>query len=782
MSSNRPVRYAVLTQWVLLLVTLGCLASAAIWSDAMWRVNAVAYDVSVPRGVSSDDLVIVALDDASVAELGRWPWRRAVLALGLNRIARAAPRGVLLDVLFLEPDDAGRDDDAALAAAIARAAPTVLPLALGLGADGQLSELLPIEPLRGAATGLGHAHLELDRDGIARSVFLREGLHETRWPHLALAMLDALGERYDVAWRADRSPLAGAASSVWSRDYRVLIPFLGPPGTVKRVSFAELLRGNVPDSELAGRIVLIGATAQGLGDAYPTSGSRSGTTMAGVEVSANVLAMLRAGTAMQRVPVAIEHLLAWLFLGVVFLGFLRLTPRASLLLVFTMLLVLPVAAAIGLRATGWWWPATPALAALLVAYPLWSWRRLEATQRYLQEEFARLEQRPSVLPPLRIARSTDAPVERFGDVIQQRIDLARYTVAEMRRLRRFLAGTVASLPDATLVVTAGGEVLLANAVAADLFGVADAQDLQGTGAASIAAPYLRGETESLNELISRAPCAVETHHADGREFLVRVAPLADENGATTASIIELVNVSMLKRALREREDLIRFISHDLRSPASSLLALAGMQRDPSRALQPAEFVARTESLAKRSLALAEGFLALAHAEAIAPQTFVVFDLIDAVRDARDEVWAWATEREIRLQFVEPAESAWVCGSRELISRAIINLLSNAVKYSAIDSSVNVRTRFIDDAIEVRVTDAGPGIDNAALSVLFQRFARLTPAVGHDPGGIGLGLAFVKLVAERHGGSVGVDSEPGRGSAFYLRLPRASMSADLDEPR
>lgn len=785
MTPGKPARYAVLRQWALLLAALSVLASAAIWSDALWRADSVAYDLSVPQGTDPGDMVIVAIDDASIAELGRWPWRRAVLAMGLERIARAQPRGVLLDILLLEPDTVGRDDDAVLAAAIAKNKPTVLPLALGLGPGGQLAELLPIEPARSAATAIGHAHLELDRDGIARSVFLREGLHTARWPHVALALLEALGEHYDLARRAARNPHGAEPGRAWSRDYQVMIPFVGPPGTIERISFADLLRGAVATRELTGRIVLVGATAQGLGDAYPTSQSGEGRAMPGVEVSANVLAMLRSGKAMQRVPASAEHLLAWTTLLVVFLGFLRLTPRGSLLLVFALLILLPLAAVWTLRATGWWWPATPALAALLVAYPLWSWRRLEATQRYLQEEFARLEQQPRVLPSLRGIRPSDPPRERFGDVIQQRIDMARDTVAEMRRLRRFLAGTVASLPDATLVVTGGGEVLLANAVAAELFGVADAHELHGRDAAPLAAPYLAGQSQSLAQLLARAPCMVETHDAEGREYLVRIAPLTDADGATTASIVEFADVSVLKRALREREDLIRFISHDLRSPASSLLALARMQRDQARALSPDQFVTRTESLANRSLALAEGFLALARAESVAVESFAVFQLLDAVCDARDEVWATAAELGVTLRLDSPQPGVWVHGSRELLSRAVMNLLTNAIKYSPHGAEVLVRLTPVAGTVEVRVTDRGPGIGATARDSLFKRFRRVKRTSLDDPGGIGLGLAFVKLVGDRHGGSVGVDSTPGAGSEFWLRVPEVPApeeSAQSDNPR
>jgi two-component system phosphate regulon sensor histidine kinase PhoR len=100
---------------------------------------------------------------------------------------------------------------------------------------------------------------------------------------------------------------------------------------------------------------------------------------------------------------------------------------------------------------------------------------------------------------------------------------------------------------------------------------------------------------------------------------------------------------------------------------------------------------------------------------------------------------------------------------------LVNLLSNAIKFTSPGGSVSMVAKTRNDAIEVVVTDTGPGIDAAVIPRLFQRYERAPGASG--VAGTGLGLMIVREIVEAHGGSVGVESEPGRGSSFSLLLPK-----------
>jgi signal transduction histidine kinase len=251
-------------------------------------------------------------------------------------------------------------------------------------------------------------------------------------------------------------------------------------------------------------------------------------------------------------------------------------------------------------------------------------------------------------------------------------------------------------------------------------------------------------------------------------------PFHDELGARVGTLIDLADITELRAAQREREEVLRFLSHDMKSPAASLMGLAQLQRDPARALPHHELTQRLDLLAQRLLTLVDNFVALARAETADPSTFSLFDLRDAVQDAYDEIWAAARVHNVSVRPNVTDEVCMVSGDRQLLCRAIVNLLSNAVKFSPKDASVELLCVHEEAAAIVKVVDQGPGVEPERRSALFQRFSRGLHR-GADPGGAGLGLAFVRVVAEKHGGAVRADHE--RGTAFRLSIPLARTETE-----
>ncbi|MFO1503521.1 MAG: CHASE2 domain-containing protein [Steroidobacteraceae bacterium] len=763
----------VVRQWAGL---LACVLAATVLAgvfDVFWRADLAIYDAALPMRPAPADVVIVAVDDASIAQLGRWPWPRDIHARLMERLTQAGARAVAFDVLFTEPSAPDAATDAALATAISRGPPTVLPLAVEMPSAGRpLRVLPPIDALSRVAAGTGHVHLELDRDGVGRSVFLREGQGEAKCPHLMLALLEHAPSEPRPVLEGARHPHPDGAGDVWVRDYQMLVPFLGPPGHFPRLSYADVLNGHVNADALRGKLVLVGATAQGTGDAYPTPRSGNGVAMPGVEISANVLQAMREHRIVRPVGKPLAITLALLPIVLVALGFLRLSPSQSLMLSGVAWLATLGASVFALHA-GYWWPPSAALAALLVMYPLWSWRRLEATQKYLDEELARLarERFPFALPVQRPARTVP-----FADVIERRIDIVREAVQGARDARRLFADTLKALPAATILADGEGRIVISNPAAARLFGVADDAVLEGRALDAFLAAGSGDAALSFANLSKHAPAELESElQPAGRTVLIRTVPFMGGAGVRAGTIIEITDISELRAAQREREDALRFLSHDMKSPASSLLGLAQLQRDPGRALPSEHLSQRLELLAQRLLALVDGFVGLARAEAVDPSAFEEMDLRDALQDAIDEVWAVAQSRRIQVDAALPEVALPMQGDRTLLARALINLLGNALKFSPEGSGVQVRCRVQRQEVTVEVQDSGPGVAEEARGSLFQRFARRVHRGTADPGGAGLGLAFVRVVAEKHGGRVGVKSTPAGGSIFTITLRLSASS-------
>lgn len=745
--------------WLALLVLLVLLVAVASWRGWLWRVDMAIYDVALPTVPARADLVIVAVDEHSVTSLGRWPWPRDRHAQLLDRLRDAGVAAVSFSVLFPEPDVDSPESDAAFAEALRRGPPSVLAVAFRQDAGtGGLVVSPPIPLLGGAAATLGHVQVAIDADGVVRNVLLREDTAAGSVEHLSLALAGIAADGDVAAARTARDDEALP---------RLRLPFVGPAGSIARFSYADVLDGSVPASRLAGKRVLVGVTAAGIGPLYVTPNSVGRPAMTGVELNANVLNALLGGYGIREVPPLAATLFACVPLVLVFVGFVRLPVQTVPVMAIAGWLGTLLASVLALRFAGWWWPPSVALAAMLVAYPLWSWRRLQGLNTFLEAELERLISVPS--PFLRIPQRA-VRGRRAADPVQRQVELLGAATERLRGLHVLLADTVASLPDAALVGDADGQVVIANPAAETLLGGPQGGHLEGRSVARLLDPLLAAAGTKFAEAWLRAPCSLEVSGWRGHDLLVRITPFREDGPLRGGTLVNLVDLSEVRRAQRERDDVLRFLSHDIRSPATSLLALARVQRDPARALPQAALVERIEALSYRILALADGFVELARAEAADDLSFTECDLRDPVQDAVDETWAAAVEKRIPITARLGDRPALVRGDRQLLARAVANLLTNAVKFSAPGAAVTIDCARRGDRWAVSVTDRGAGIAAQNQAGLFQRFRRGLHEGETDGGGVGLGLSFVSVVAAKHGGAVSASSQPGEGSTFILELP------------
>ena len=743
---------------VLALLAFGL--AAAGW---LWRADRLVYDSGLALWTrpAPDDVVIVAIDDASIDAIGRWPWRRSVHATLLERLAEARPRAIVLDLVLSEADPDARQDEL-LAAALRRAAPVVMPVAWQAVPGEALRALQPVSPLR-EAVRLGAAEAVVDSDGVLRHAFLEAGPPAQPYPHLAVMALQAGGEAVHPGTAVTRD--AGAAPvSGWGRDGRFLIRYDGPPGHLKRVSYVDVLRGAVPLDSLRGRYLLIGMTAQGLGDTLATPVNAGRHAMPGVEVHAHTLATLRRGDAPRPLPALAGGLVSALAVAGLVLVFGRIGTRAALGLALLSLPLALVISLLALRAGVWWSPAPFALAAVL-AYPLWSWRRLERGVAELDREIARLAAEPGLLspPPVR-------PVLGDADRLAARLAALHTAADTLRSARRFLADALAGLPTAMLVDDGSGRVLLANPLAARLFDEASAEDMQGLDLVRLLAEFecqpVTDWPAALAEVRGTRQGLVVQARLQGHGDHLIHAHGVDMHGGTRL-IVAITDVAPIKRAERARDEMLAFVSHDLRSPAQAIALLAELELAGRSPHGPQALMHEMQRLAQRTLALADDFVRIVQAaqRPLSPERVDAAALADeAIADFRPQ----ADTAGVRLAREGDALPGPLTVDRALVQRALGNLLSNAIRHSPAGATVVLR---VEPAPEggglFRVIDQGPGLDDAALLRLAVARDGLVPRGG---AGVGFGLLFVQRVAARHGGSLRAwPGDSGRGAVFELQL-------------
>ena len=288
-----------------------------VLSGITWRADTALYDLLVQRSAHAADerILVVAVDEKSLAELGRWPWSRRVHAQLIDALSASGAKSIALDILLSEPALYDPEGDALLTQALTRSHKVVLPVfAEPQQQNGPLVELLPIPEFAASAAALGHVDMALYSDGVARSMFLRAGLGTPHWPSLALA-LHQLGNEpgeSDGNLPGLRNPQAGTvAPQDWVRDHEVLVPYVNPPHGFKRVSYSDVLNGRVPAAQLKDRWILVGVTAAGMGGDVATPGWHANAPrLSGVDYQANALNMLLQDSAIVPLSTVAQSLLS----------------------------------------------------------------------------------------------------------------------------------------------------------------------------------------------------------------------------------------------------------------------------------------------------------------------------------------------------------------------------------------------------------------------------------------------------------------------------------------
>ncbi len=720
-------------EWAILLALAIAGALYAQANGLTGRLDNQLFDTASPlaRPDLDRDIVIVAIDDASLAEVGAWPWPRDVHARLVDRLHDAGARAVVLDILFLEPVPGGGDD--ALAAAMTGGGAVFLPhtFAARPNAISGIDPLMPLPRLLGASAGVGHVIAEPDADGVLRRFDLTVKTDTGLYPHLAVKVLDVLAG--NAAKHADETP-----------DEALIV--FHPEADFQRVPAAEVLAGATPAGFFRNKIVLVGATAQGMGDRYSVAAGPV-SLMSGIGIQANLIGALRDDALIAIVDPAVQGIVAVAVLLALFLAFWHLPPRFLLLGAAGLIAVLLAVSLALLGAGQLWFAPGPIMAAVSLSYPLWSWRRLTNVSRYLDREAARL------------AAGDAAPVASQGvDYVTRQIDQLRRLISTVRGSLDFLRQVIEAAPDAIVVLDRAGRIEMLNHKALQLFPGWTAPRHQTF------AELVRGADAQQSK------SGTELQSADGRTFLIaraRIAAADEIEGGSdggAGEIIALRNVSELRRLDDERQQMLEFLSHDMRTPQ---VAIVGLTNQASAQGVDRDVVGRIRKQAERTLKLADDFVQLARLES-ADLAIMDSDIGALVEEACDRAYALAQTKRITIAQDLPPEPCFANVDASLIARMLDNLIGNAIKYSDAGTQIAVALSGGEDApLVLEVSDQGPGLSDARLANPFARFGAHATHAGPSAG---LGLALVKKVVDSHKGTIAMKSAPGEGTTFTVTIP------------
>ncbi len=723
-------RQRLFFEWTLVALTAGLFIWLATITGRLALPDHKIYDFAsqliTPK--ADDSILLVEIDEASLRTLGRWPWPRREHARLLNALADYRPAATAYDVLFLEPSE----DDGALGSAIAKAGPVFLPALLERDLSGRVVGVTRPAPLLArSAAGIGSVELVPDSDGVIRHNTSAAAESEGTLPSLPALML-----RRSVSHASERGVRGGSFLINYAR-----------PDTLRRVSFAAVAAGEVPRALVAGKLVLVGATAAGLGD-FQNVPSPAGGLLSGLEIQANILNTQLTQTEIRTLSPPAAALLSMIPLALLMAGFLRLTPAAYFMLAISLGLVVIVASAATLMLMHIWIGPTIALSALVLAHILWGWRRLTAINSFIMARTSALAGEPGIVLAPGVS-------PQGGDFIANEANRLDHVIEQLRVLRNFVSEAVEALPAAICVVRPDGGVVLANRAAAALFG----ESTHGRQIGDLTAQVMTAQ-EGEDGLL---------RDASGRSFLKTSSSLPDGY-----QIVSFADVSELRRIADERDDILQFLSHDIRSPNAAIVTLleteqiAGKQSGASPISDTT--IEHIRAHARHALRLADDFVQLSRARRRSI-TFEPVDLSDIAREAADMVWPRASSRGVTMREVSGPEDIWIMADRSMVLRAAINLLENAVKFAPPQATVSYTVEAVGDHAVLSVAGPGPAMPPGRQAAPFALYADGRPADG--TGSVGLGLAFVQTTALRHGGQASHTYHENFGSEFRMTLPLAS---------
>jgi signal transduction histidine kinase/DNA-binding response OmpR family regulator len=345
--------------------------------------------------------------------------------------------------------------------------------------------------------------------------------------------------------------------------------------------------------------------------------------------------------------------------------------------------------------------------------------------------------------------------------------------SERTKLATLLAGT-----EEPVLVTTGRDdrVVLANAAARRAFSLG-ATVVEGRPLAELI------DNEQIINFVANAP---ETGSAqkseiplnDGRTLYATLTPIP---GVGRAVIMQ--DITHLKELDQMKTEFVSTVSHDLRSPLTSILGYAQMLKTIGPLNQNQQmFVERIGRGVNQITELIDDLLDIGKIEAGLDMEMIPCDVAAMTEDVVEQLKGMAAGKSQNLAYHNQSGTALVLGNDLRLRQVISNLIGNAVKYTPEGGEINVTTRSENSTLLFSVVDNGIGIPPADLPYIFDKFYRVESDETAEIQGTGLGLSISKSVVEKHGGRIWVESALGKGSIFHVGLPLFEEADPPDDPQ
>jgi two-component system phosphate regulon sensor histidine kinase PhoR len=426
---------------------------------------------------------------------------------------------------------------------------------------------------------------------------------------------------------------------------------------------------------------------------------------------------------------------------------------------------------------------TFAFLAILLLLPL-----AYAISRSVQNPIERLRSSTGMLAggnlSKKIVLSGSLEFEDLARDINVMADELKQKIQNVEQQHHRIEALLSKMVEGVLAIDRNGKAVFANTAFCEMVGLREDR-IQGRSYLEITRSDQLSDyiTALLKEDMPLEAKEITLFGSDGeKNFAVQASRIQEDHPDAGLVLLVFHDITRIKRIEQIRKDFVANVSHELRTPLTALkgsteLLLDGGYRNPD---ESRKFLEIMDKQLRNMQNLVSDMLNLAAVEEtrtglrreVVPLDVLIEDTLSLIRPL--------AEKKNQEFFVHlPPEKIFLNVDPSQITDALMNLLDNALKYTQEGGTIELTVRIEKENLIFQIRDNGPGIPVNQISRIFERFYRVDKSRSREVGGTGLGLAIVKHAIENHGGTVSVQSEPGRGSLFTLILPQTAWQ--LAEP-
>jgi PAS domain S-box-containing protein len=382
-------------------------------------------------------------------------------------------------------------------------------------------------------------------------------------------------------------------------------------------------------------------------------------------------------------------------------------------------------------------------------------------------------------PPLRTDDIIDAVesslknAHRVGDWLRREVKRTTSSLQERAQIsegeRSRLEAVFNNIHDCVMILDQENRVMLVNPATCRAFGLDEASVIGKPVLDVVSHPDLRA---LLTRTDDNDPLPYhEVSFADGRVGNAQIAVIRDVGRALT-----MQDITYLKEMDRTRSEFVHTVSHDLRSPLTSVIGYAELveRAGPLNELQQ-DFLKRIQESVQQITGLINDLLDIGSMEAGFDTRREFIQLDGILRYTINMLQGQIKSKRLTIRTEVGSSLPSIRANPIRLRQVMDNVVGNAIKYSHPDQEINISIHSEGDQLILRVTDHGPGIPSADQPRIFDKFYR-GANIDSEVEGSGLGLAIVKTIVESHQGRIWVESVEGKGSSFFIVLPILSEPA------